>query len=74
MGSLKEVHPFLMDIEIKETQHTCTFSKIKMLSKDAGKETTVLHFSFSIRRRGNVCCQCENIYNMFVLHTTGEQI
>lgn len=40
--------------------------------KNAGKETTVLHFHFSIRKRGNVCCQCESIYNMFVLHTTGE--
>lgn len=40
-------------------------------SKSSGIETTVLHFSFSIRSRGNVCCQCESVYNMFVLHTTG---
>lgn len=28
--------------------------------------------TFQLEKRGNVCCQCESIYNMFVLQTTGE--
>ena len=53
-----EMHPFLR------------ISQWRFLKKDAGRETTVLHFNFSIRKRGNVCCQGESIHNMFVRHTT----